>query len=88
MSTSGVTVQITSEDWTSLKAAIVAVQDATREAELAAARAKVAVGEAVSKQITLVRRLAAVYSFDPDDRIALAPDKTSLVILPPSQGGA
>lgn len=72
--------------WADLRAAMVAVQDASREAELAAARAKVALGEAVSRQIALIRQLADEHGFDPDGRIALGADRQSVVVSLPQEG--
>lgn len=49
-----------------LRAAQRAVADATRRAELAAARARVEVGEALEQQVALERELATRYGYDPD----------------------
>jgi len=70
-------VTLTVHEWTELRAAVHAVQDAVHAAEIAAAEAKVSVGRAVASQTALVRRLAERYpGLDPDRPLRLGPGYT------------
>lgn len=57
---------LSADDAAALRLAQRAVHDATRRSEIAAARAKVEVGEAMEVLVELERRLAAVHGYDPD----------------------
>ena len=71
------TIQLSHDEYLALRATIHAVNDAVRESEIAAARAKVAIGEAVAKQTSLVRGLAVAHpELDPDQGFRLGPDCT------------
>lgn len=56
-----------------------AVTDAQRSAEIAAARARVAVGEAFEAQISGHRALAETHGFDPDQPARLLADDVLVV---------
>ena len=53
-----------------------ALADAQRRAEVAAARARLEVGEAIEQHIGLLRELAALHGFDPDRAWVLQNDGT------------
>ena len=74
---------LTPEETATLRAATQSLADANRRAELAAAKARVEVGEALEAQISACRALAAIYGFDPNMPLLLTPDGT--LTLPPSQ---
>ena len=74
-------IPLTEDEIAAVVAVVRAKGDAIRRAELAAARAKVDVGEAVDAEIALVRTLAARYGFDPD-RVTWHADTRMLVPMP------
>lgn len=76
---------LTADEAIAWRAAVRARQDAVRAAELAAARARVAIGEAAEAEIAMVRGLAARYGFDADGLWAL---DTEGRVVPATQGGS
>lgn len=57
---------LSAEDAAALRLAQRAVNDAARRADVAAAKAKVEIGEAMEVLVELERRLAAAHGYDPD----------------------
>lgn len=78
-------IVLSAEEYDKVRTAVRALQDATRDAEIAAARAKVAVGEAQVGLTDVVRALAQKYpALDPDAPLALGPVKDRTLVV----GGA
>lgn len=70
-----------------LRAAHRAMTDATRTAELLAARAKVAVGEAHESLLAIERELGGRYGYDPDQPARLDGMTLIAVTVAPAGGG-
>ena len=81
----GVVAVLTAEEAARWHATVRARLDATRAAELAALRARVAIAEAVEAEIAMVREMAARHGFDPNQAWALTPE--GHVVRAPQQEG-
>lgn len=77
---------LTDAEATRWRGAVRARQDAARLAELAAARARVAIGDAAEVEIAIAREMGAKYGFDPDRRWMLT-DEGQVVEPPPQEPG-
>lgn len=75
-------IVLSAEEYGKIRAAVHALQDATRDAEIAAARAKVAVGEAHAALTRDIRALAQKYpQIDPDATFSLGPARECSLVV-------